>query len=258
MKSALRITSIYLVFASLWIVLSDKLVEAMSRDIRFATFLSTVKGILFVIATGLLLFLLILSDSARLNRTIARLEEESAKRKKLIAELHRRIGSNIRLFESFLDDRAGKAFSAQEAGRIRSSLASMEAAFNTVYGGEGGVPIKEAVDEYLRTSRKGVKASYVYPSNALDAETLVSVLLALDTILDRLLAAVQAADVEIEFASREKIRVSFPPTDKALDLVLGESGPFVRRCLEQMGATMELQRDYRSRIVILLPDGLPA
>lgn len=56
---ALRITAIYLAFATLWIFASDRVVEALFGDIALLTHMQTLKGMIFVVVTALMLYLLI-------------------------------------------------------------------------------------------------------------------------------------------------------------------------------------------------------
>jgi len=62
-----RIAVIYMIAGSLWILLSDKLVELFVIDKRAVTEISIVKGWVFVIATGLLVYSLVKSAFTRLK-----------------------------------------------------------------------------------------------------------------------------------------------------------------------------------------------
>ncbi|WP_113907748.1 putative bifunctional diguanylate cyclase/phosphodiesterase [Aliidiomarina celeris] len=57
-RHALRISLIYVVFGALWIVFSDRALEAMVADVLQLSTLQTVKGWVYVLITGLLFFLL--------------------------------------------------------------------------------------------------------------------------------------------------------------------------------------------------------
>ncbi|MBL4674590.1 MAG: PAS domain S-box protein [Mucilaginibacter sp.] len=60
-SGALKIAIIYVIAGVLWITLSDKLLLAMQQrvDIDFVLFLSSIKGIAYVLITGVFLFYLI-------------------------------------------------------------------------------------------------------------------------------------------------------------------------------------------------------
>ena len=53
---ALRVSFIYLLIAGLWIIFSDRLLDYFVRDHEFNLIMQTVKGWIFVLATGTLLF----------------------------------------------------------------------------------------------------------------------------------------------------------------------------------------------------------
>ncbi len=56
---ALRITFIYLVFASAWIFFSDRLLDTLSDNTALLTYWQSIKGVAFVIITSVMLYLLI-------------------------------------------------------------------------------------------------------------------------------------------------------------------------------------------------------
>ena len=55
----MRITVIYFIVASLWILFSDVVVAALFQNVRLITQVQTYKGFLFVVVTSGLLFLLV-------------------------------------------------------------------------------------------------------------------------------------------------------------------------------------------------------
>ncbi|MFZ2309419.1 MAG: EAL domain-containing protein [Rhodoferax sp.] len=68
--AALRIVLIYALFASLWILLSDRAVTLLFQDVRSIAMASMLKGWLFVAVTALLLFGLISRLAGGLQRTL--------------------------------------------------------------------------------------------------------------------------------------------------------------------------------------------
>ena len=81
MSAALRISLIYLLLASAWIWLSDAFAHLLPIPAEWAADVQTLKGQLFVVLTGLLLFWLIRKEERRhrelrteLRQTRARLE----------------------------------------------------------------------------------------------------------------------------------------------------------------------------------------
>ena len=57
---AIKIAAVYCVFASLWIVLSDSVIESLAFDKDYLSTLQTAKGLAFVVITTLLIFVLVL------------------------------------------------------------------------------------------------------------------------------------------------------------------------------------------------------
>jgi PAS domain S-box-containing protein len=70
--AALRIVVIYALFAALWIYLSDHALGSLARDTAFLVRISVLKGFLFIIVTGALLYQLI----ARYIQKSRQIEEE--------------------------------------------------------------------------------------------------------------------------------------------------------------------------------------
>jgi len=59
LKSAIRVSLIYCVFAGLWIIFSDKALEFLVRDVTLLTQAQTIKGWFFVAVTTALLFVVV-------------------------------------------------------------------------------------------------------------------------------------------------------------------------------------------------------
>jgi PAS domain S-box-containing protein len=68
-RRALRVTVVYVIAGALWIVFSDRLLGAFVRDPIRLTELQTLKGWLFVLGSGLLIFVLVRSAMASLSRS---------------------------------------------------------------------------------------------------------------------------------------------------------------------------------------------
>lgn len=95
---ALKLTAIYLVAGTSWIIFSDTAIDWLTDDPRLILRLQTWKGSAFVAVTGLLVFSLSWRALARQSRLIARLEHY-AYRHKLTGLPNRRL-AEIRLEES--------------------------------------------------------------------------------------------------------------------------------------------------------------
>jgi PAS domain S-box-containing protein len=70
-SAAFKISVIYVVSGLLWIALSDKLLELLEHtmDVSFILFISSIKGFVYVLLTGIILYKLILSYHARLEES---------------------------------------------------------------------------------------------------------------------------------------------------------------------------------------------
>ena len=73
MRNAVKITFIYVIVSSLWILLSDHAVALLSENIEIVTRYASIKGLMFVVVTSVLLFLLILKDNKAINKIISKL-----------------------------------------------------------------------------------------------------------------------------------------------------------------------------------------
>lgn len=254
MKTALRTTIIYLVFATIWIVSTDRLVQYISPNLGLATFFSTVKGIIFVLATAALLFILISADVKKNEKTITRLQEETQLKRQFIEELHHRIGSTIQLISLFFN--YNDAIPPNEAQCIRKKLQSIETVFNVIYSNPviDDVPMRNVIDEYIQINQKNIKVKYTYLNNAFHIETLASLLLVIDSIYDCLREENDVNKIEMEIRSHENITLTFALTNKGLSQILGRYEPFINHCLKQIEGSLELQNDYVSHMIILFSE----
>jgi PAS domain S-box-containing protein len=80
-RSAAAVAFVYLLFATLWIVFSDRAVALVAGDLDRVTALQTVKGLVFVTLSSLLIFVLVFINTGRLSDLHAanlRMEREQA------------------------------------------------------------------------------------------------------------------------------------------------------------------------------------
>ncbi len=73
----LRIVIVYLIFGGLWILFSDRLLGFIVTDVRLYADFSVIKGWLFILVTGLILYNLIYRDFARINQLNLELNEKN-------------------------------------------------------------------------------------------------------------------------------------------------------------------------------------
>ncbi len=75
----LRIAMFYAIFATLWIIFSDQLIERFTRDPQFLSRLQTYKGLLFVTITTILVWLMTQRPLLSQNKLIAALHDSQSR-----------------------------------------------------------------------------------------------------------------------------------------------------------------------------------
>ena len=83
-RQALKITYIYFLIGSLWILLSDKLVELLIKDPKSIILIAIVKGWVYVFITSIIIFLLIFTEMKKVT-------DSKDKIKKMNDELEKKI-----------------------------------------------------------------------------------------------------------------------------------------------------------------------
>jgi len=104
---ALRITALYLVVTGLWIVLTDRGLSALTDDPARLSGLQTFKGLLFIITTALLLFLLlrytVRVQQRSYDQALRHANELEQRVRERTAELHRAINRVEAILNSSTD-----------------------------------------------------------------------------------------------------------------------------------------------------------
>jgi PAS domain S-box-containing protein len=85
-RAALKIVAIYALFAALWIYFSDSALGLLIEDTGSLVYLSTMKGFLFIIVTGALLYHLISLHINKFRQSERALEDEVIRRRLLIEQ----------------------------------------------------------------------------------------------------------------------------------------------------------------------------
>ena len=243
MKSALKITLVYAAFASLWIILSDRIIAAWVDDIRTLTFLSSVKGLFYVTITSLMLFLMIRRELFRRNAIIADLNKMLIVKEDLIRELHHRVYNNIQVIIGVLSmETQDVNFSARTKERIVNRLLSMRSVYDVVYNYEDmkAISLGNVLSEYENVETRNIRIVEPAASTLLPVEILVSLLLVLDVILESIQDAGYCEQVDVAAASPGFLELRLGGCTDNLSTLLGENESFVRSYLASMKGDVEM------------------
>jgi hypothetical protein len=205
MHEAIRVTSLYAIFASCWILFSDRIIELFSVTIVQMGLFSTLKGLAFVIATSILLFLLIKREFNEKNLVIAELGNEAKIRNQLITELHHRIKNNLQTVLGLLNLEAAGGDTVEHLKETMTGrLLSMSAIFNIVYDMRDmrNVMLQRVLEEYRSLRHDRIVRMRVNPHISYNIETITSCLLVIDAISDRVLERDPAAEFELIMEER--------------------------------------------------------
>ncbi|HBH47747.1 MAG TPA: hypothetical protein DDX98_03870 [Bacteroidales bacterium] len=85
--SALRIAIVFLVIGALWIILSDKIVAFMVRDVNQLTAIQTIKGWVFIAITAIVIFMLVNHEISKKEKLITTISEKSHWQRLLLSNL---------------------------------------------------------------------------------------------------------------------------------------------------------------------------
>ena len=98
-RAALRITSIYVALAGVWILASDSIVARVFPDAASRYQFSVLKGLAFVTLTGAVLFLLVRAQVQKLEGQRNRAEASNAELRQRDAELRHSLAERQRLYD---------------------------------------------------------------------------------------------------------------------------------------------------------------
>lgn len=144
-RAALRVVLPYLLFATLWILLSDTVLEALSRDAASFAHWSRYKGLAFVLTTGLLLVHLLKREFALRFRAESRLDE----RQRLLD----RMGAMAKVGGWEFDVETGEGTWTDEVARIHGIPVEQATSRDfgvSFYQGED----RRAIEDALRLARE--------------------------------------------------------------------------------------------------------
>lgn len=125
LRRALKVSLLYALFATLWILLSDTFVELFIPPGSFRT-VQTLKGMFFVAATTAVLYGALHRAFGRIEVSNERLRLEDkrlrlalSEQKELLQELHHRVKNNLQLTNSLLSIQSARSGEARTAWALR-------------------------------------------------------------------------------------------------------------------------------------------
>lgn len=243
MKSAPRITLIYVLFASCWIVFSDRIISRFTDNIGILTTYASIKGLFFVTVTSVLLFVLIRRDAAARSAVIERQERLLRAKEDLIRELHHRVWNNIQVVIGVLGLETGDAdFSARTKERIVKRLLSMRSVYDVVYNHEdmGRLSLGNVLAAYERTGSRNIRVAQGVTTELLPVETLVTLLIVLDVILESIGDAGHREPVEVSLADAGSLELRLAGRAADLSALLGANDSFVHTYLKSVSGDVEM------------------
>jgi hypothetical protein len=218
MKSAVKITGLYALFSSLWIVLSDKLLGLLFRDAATMTLVASAKGLFFVTVTSLLLYYMIQRELRMKNAVIVQLDREVEIREQLIRELHHRIKNNLQVVIGLMNiETADREFSQDVKDRISNKLISMMSVFNIVYDLRDmrSVSLRTVLEEYQRISFRNIDIGKADRDLSYSIEVIVNCLMLVDSLIETFLGGDDsiAARIVAEEAGSIEVRFQRPGSE---------------------------------------------
>ncbi len=170
----LRIVLPYLALGAAWVLFSDRLLVSFVNDPARLLIISTAKGWLYVLVTGVLLFCLVYGEVRRMRVLEDQLREGLEEKGALLAELNHRVKNNLQIITSLLNLEGEDVVGAEARelnDRTRARIRSMGLAHERLFEGAdfaridlGGYTraLWDSLTEIFET--KGASASFDLPT----------------------------------------------------------------------------------------------
>ncbi|HYW95486.1 MAG TPA: sensor histidine kinase [Bacteroidales bacterium] len=104
--SPLAITAIYILVGFTWILVSDTLISHVASNLERLSYWQSIKGSVFVLATGLLIWWLIHRYAKEQKRDRDKLETALQEKEVLVREIHHRVKNNLAVISGLLEIQA--------------------------------------------------------------------------------------------------------------------------------------------------------
>lgn len=246
MKSAIKITGLYALFASLWIVASDKLLSLLFKDAATLTLLASVKGLFFVTVTSLVLYYMIRRELRMKNAVIVQLDKEVEIREQLIRELHHRIKNNLQVVIGLMNiETADREFSQDVKERISNKLISMMSVFNIVYDLRDmrSVSLQTVLGEYQMISFRNIDLGKADQDATYSIEAIVNCLMLVDSLIEIFLGGDDSIAARIISEEAGRIEVKFQCPGSELREPDGKDMAFLDLQAKSLDGRLEVDRE---------------
>lgn len=252
MKSALKITFTYSIVSICWIIISDKINTILFSNINEIVIISILKGILFIIVTSILLYLLINAEIRKKNVMISDLDKESRVKEELIRELHHRIKNNIQVMIGIMNiETIGIDGSGQFKNRITNKLISMMSVFNIVYDMKNmnDISFTSVLKEYKTISTRNIIIKNVDINTNYSLEVITSCLLLIDSFIEVFIGNNNSIRTIIEAPEKGLIKLSLYSSCQNVGKINENDSEFLRLMAQSIDGKIDINEVSKDTIV---------
>mgnify|MGYP006285742051 FL=1 len=281
-RRAAKVALIYAVFATLWILFSDLLVE-LAFPPGYFRMVQSIKGVLFVLATTLVLLgtlrrafgtIEVSNEKLRVEEKIVR--SALAEQKGLLLELHHRVKNNLQLINSLLSLQSGAAGGGDgELRRAQERILSVALVHKLAYR-EGRIETVEVapfLNELTAELCREEESSKEGPDLEKNLENItleVTRAVPLGIIAQELIT--NAERHAFPATERGRIRLSLQVREETMLLTVADNGKglpeesfregtgflILRTLVEQLNAELRMSGKEGTRVEVRIPRAEPA